>query len=153
MEVYTKKKKKPGHDVSPTPLMATMHKLFFYGTLKRGYPNHWLLNDPNNGLAKFLGEAKLRRRHPLVVGPFNLPALLPVQNEGKEVNGELYELDSKMMKRIDELERHPDWYRRTQTQCVLQDSDEIVDCEVYFRHKDYTDLLQQPTITDYRLQT
>ena len=61
-----------------------LQRVFVYGTLKRGQPNYHLLVDPKNGVAKFLGEAKLTTRYPLVVGSsFSVPLLLPVENQGK----------------------------------------------------------------------
>ena len=61
-----------------------LQRVFVYGTLKRGQPNYHLLVDPKNGVAKFLGEAKLTTRYPLVVGSsFGVPLLLPVENQGK----------------------------------------------------------------------
>lgn len=67
-----------------------LQRVFVYGTLKRGQPNYHLLVDPENGLAKFLGEAKLTKRYPLVVGSsFSVPLLLPVENQGK-VHGTMY---------------------------------------------------------------
>ena len=67
-----------------------LQRVFVYGTLKRGQPNYHLLVDPENGLAKFLGEAKLTKRYPLVVGSsFGVPLLLPVENQGK-VRGTMY---------------------------------------------------------------
>ena len=67
-----------------------LQRVFVYGTLKRGQPNYHLLVDPENGVAKFLGEAKLTKRYPLVVGSsFSVPLLLPVENQGK-VRGTMY---------------------------------------------------------------
>ena len=67
-----------------------LQRVFVYGTLKRGQPNYHLLVDPKNGVAKFLGEAKLTKRYPLVVGSsFGVPLLLPVEHQGK-VRGTMY---------------------------------------------------------------
>lgn len=41
--------------------------VFVYGTLKKGQPNNFLLNDKTKGIAMFLGKAKLIDKYPLVV--------------------------------------------------------------------------------------
>ena len=64
--------------------MASLHRIFVYGTLKRGQPNYFRLQDLKNGLAKFLGEAKLTKNYPLVVASrYNVPVLLNKEGEGK----------------------------------------------------------------------
>ena len=55
-------------------------RVFVYGTLKRGMPNHYLMTS---GKALLLGEAKLTCKYPLVVGKWNCPYLLPAQGQGK----------------------------------------------------------------------
>ena len=54
--------------------MAT-HKLFVYGTLKRGEYNHYRMTNEENGSAVFIGEAKLSEKFPLVV-EYGTPFLL-----------------------------------------------------------------------------
>ena len=62
----------------------SLHRMFVYGTLKKGQPNHFRLLDPTNGVAKWLGAARLVKKHPLVVaGQYNVPALLDKEGEGK----------------------------------------------------------------------
>ena len=46
--------------------------------------------------------------------------------------GELYEVDDAMLNVLDQLEQHPTWYIRTDIKCVLVDTDNVVDCQVYF---------------------
>ena len=58
--------------------------IFVYGTLKKGEPNNYLLNDKTKGFAKFLGKAKLTDKYPLVVATnANVPLLLPKKGLGK----------------------------------------------------------------------
>ena len=49
----------------------------------------------------------------------------------QEIQGELYEVDDKLLAHLDWLEGHPDTYTRTPTQCVLQNTQTPTDCEVY----------------------
>ena len=61
--------------------------IFVYGTLKKGEPNHYLLNDKTIGNSKFLGKAKLIDEYPLVISPnSNVPILLPKKGTGKVSN-------------------------------------------------------------------
>ncbi|MCO5559099.1 hypothetical protein L7F22_012691 [Adiantum nelumboides] len=79
---------------------------FVYGTLKRGFDNHWLMEELMAGShAHFLGYACTKRRFPLVCGPFQVPFLLPSPSPaGHHVRGELYRVDSLAISRLDELE-------------------------------------------------
>lgn len=94
--------------------------LFVYGTLKRGFGNHRLLEDQ-----EFIGEAKtwnkyimLRHGIPYVyeegkayVGEVGYPVQLI---EGSMIEGEFYKVDDEALARIDRLEGHPRWYCRKQ---------------------------------------
>lgn len=52
-------------------------RVFVYGTLKRGQPNHYLMTDANNGSAKFVSNAKTTQKFPLVVATrYSIPFLL-----------------------------------------------------------------------------
>ena len=55
-----------------------------YGTLKRGQPNYFRLQDTANGVAKFLGEARLSEKYPLVVASkYSIPMLLDKPGTGE----------------------------------------------------------------------
>ena len=65
-------------------MAQSLHRIFVYGTLKRGQPNHHILIDPSNGVAKWLGVARLVKKYPLVVAScYNVPFLLDKEGEGK----------------------------------------------------------------------
>ena len=65
-------------------MSTALHRIFVYGTLKRGQPNYSLLTDSTNGIAKWLGAAKLVNKYPLVVASqYNVPFLLDKEGEGK----------------------------------------------------------------------
>lgn len=54
-----------------------LHRVFVYGTLKRGEPNHGLIKDATNGYAKFLGLGRTTVSYPLVIATkYNIPFLL-----------------------------------------------------------------------------
>ncbi|XP_018362593.1 PREDICTED: gamma-glutamylaminecyclotransferase B isoform X2 [Trachymyrmex cornetzi] len=99
---------------------SPLHRVFVYGTLKRGEPNHSLMKDTANGYAKFLGLGKTTVQYPLVIGTkYNIPLLLKKPNTGNYVLGEIYDVDSSMLKRLDELEEHPRFYERTEETVLL----------------------------------
>ncbi|WP_415841932.1 gamma-glutamylcyclotransferase family protein, partial [Myxococcus xanthus] len=84
---------------------STSTRVFVYGTLLGGEPNHRLLRG-----ARLIGPARTQPRFTLYdYGPF--PALA---SRGKHaVEGEVYEVDALMLAALDRLESHPRFYRRT----------------------------------------
>ena len=61
-----------------------LHKMFVYGTLLKGQPNHHVLMNANNGLSVFVGKARLTKKYPLVVASaYNVPYLLPLEGTGQ----------------------------------------------------------------------
>jgi gamma-glutamylcyclotransferase (GGCT)/AIG2-like uncharacterized protein YtfP len=79
--------------------------LFVYGSLMRGEPNHHVLGSS----AVFLGLARTARRYRLLdLGPY--PAL--VEGGTCSIAGELYEIASSTLRKLDRFEGHPDLYRR-----------------------------------------
>ncbi|AKQ68193.1 hypothetical protein A176_005105 [Myxococcus hansupus] len=80
-------------------------RVFVYGTLLSGEPNHRLLRG-----ARRIGSARTQPRFSLYdYGPF--PALA---SRGKHaVEGEVYEVDTFILAALDRLEGHPHFYQRT----------------------------------------
>jgi gamma-glutamylcyclotransferase (GGCT)/AIG2-like uncharacterized protein YtfP len=80
-------------------------RLFVYGSLMRGEPNHHVLGSS----AVFLGLARTARRYRLLdLGPY--PAL--VEGGSCSIAGELYEIASSILPELDRFEGPPDLYRR-----------------------------------------
>ncbi|MFN3430105.1 MAG: gamma-glutamylcyclotransferase [Candidatus Sericytochromatia bacterium] len=80
------------------------HRVFVYGTLLAGEPNHRVLAG-----ARYLGPARTEPVFELVsLGPY--PALVP--GGGVAVVGELYEVDDAGLARLDWLEGYPELYDR-----------------------------------------
>ncbi len=79
-------------------------KVFVYGTLLRGQPNHHLLDDRD-----LISEAATNPNFTLItLGAF--PAM--IQGGSTSVQGELYQVDPATLVALDRLEGHPSFYRR-----------------------------------------
>ncbi|XP_073102248.1 putative gamma-glutamylcyclotransferase At3g02910 [Elaeis guineensis] len=79
--------------------------VFTYGTLKRGFSNHGLIQEMiHSGDAAFVGVARTAGRLPLVCGPYRVPFLLNLPGAGERVRGELYAVSPRGIARMDDLE-------------------------------------------------
>ncbi|KAI4332350.1 hypothetical protein L6164_017267 [Bauhinia variegata] len=84
---------------------GTRSMIFTYGTLKRGFSNHTLLQDlVRTGDAAFVGTYRTAQSYPLVCGPYRVPFLLNIPGSGHPVEGEMYAVSSRGLARVDELE-------------------------------------------------
>ncbi|KAJ4953805.1 hypothetical protein NE237_030637 [Protea cynaroides] len=122
--------------------------IFTYGTLKRGFPNHGLIEDlMPTGDAIFLGSYQTVERYPLVCGPFRVPFLINLRGHGDRVWGELYAVTGKGLERMDELEgTNRGHYERLPVEIVQADEAahgnekkvaEVVRAEAYYAHRSY----------------
>lgn len=83
------------------------HKLFVYGTLKRGLYNHdvYLKLAEQSGAALYLGVATTCDKLALkIVGPRNIPALMEDENAPYNVEGEVYQVTDSTLQAMDILE-------------------------------------------------
>ena len=86
-----------------TPTKTTL--VFTYGTLKRGFSNHVLMQDLiRSGDASLKGVYQTLEKYPLVCGPYRVPFLLNKPGTGHRVTGELYAVSPRGLSRLDELE-------------------------------------------------
>lgn len=79
-----------------------LHRLFTYGTLKRGFGNNRLLER-----SKFLEEATVTGQMRSLGG---FPAV--TLKGDNQVHGEIYEVDDETLKNCDRLEGIPTFYQR-----------------------------------------
>ncbi|XP_042369218.1 gamma-glutamylaminecyclotransferase B-like [Plectropomus leopardus] len=99
-----------------------MTRVFVYGTLKKGQPNHYRMFESTNGKAEFLASARTTQKYPLVIaGTHNLPFLLNIPGKGHSVRGEIYRVDDKMLKFLDEFETVPSMYQRTEVEVEVEE--------------------------------
>lgn len=78
-----------------------MMKFFVYGTLKKGYWNHYILEN-----SKFVGTFLTAPKYDLYLSD-NIPFI----TDGLyQIRGEVYDVNEKVIKNIDWLEDHPNLY-------------------------------------------
>ena len=87
------------------------HRVFVYGTLKRGGSNHPLLAGSG-----FLGKAVTLAAYKMVAASF--PVIMP-DPSGRPVAGEVYSVDDATLARLDQLEREGRSYDRVTIDAVL----------------------------------
>ena len=100
--------------------------LFVYGTLKRGFSNHDFLSGTDS---KFLGKAQTTEPFALYVGNF---PYVTSREPVCPIKGEVYMVDAETLSKIDELEEHPNWYKRGITEVILEDGTAI-EAYIYFK--------------------
>lgn len=94
-------------------ILKRFTKVFVYGTLKKGEPNHHWLTEEKNGVAEYVGGGTSLIKLPLIVATkYNIPFLLNVSGSGHCISGEVYEVDDQMLMNLDDLEDYPKLYDR-----------------------------------------
>lgn len=115
---------------------------FVYGTLRRGFGNHWVMRRAGG---QFVGEATSQTPFPLVID--GLPYLLDHPGEGLRVEGELYRIPDRGWKILDRLEGHPDFYRRRVERFVINES--IIEAWAYFLARESAHLRGLPPVASF----
>ncbi len=99
--------------------------LFVYGTLKRGFYNHYYLEK-----AEFVGEATTVEKFSLYVKGF-IPYVLK-SPKVSYIKGEVYLIDEETLQNIDLLEGHPYEYYREKTLVRLIKNNKTLLAWMYF---------------------
>jgi gamma-glutamylaminecyclotransferase len=93
------------------------HRVFVYGSLRQGFGNHKYYLQ---GRADFQGEGLTAPEYTLL----NLGAFPGVVKAGNTaITGEVYGVSEGLLRELDRLEGHPNFYRRTPI--TLQDGREV----------------------------
>ena len=87
------------------------HRVFVYGTLKSGFPNHYLLEG-----CEFVGAAATVPTYKMIENGF--PVIMP-DPEGTPLAGEIYTVDVDTLARLDEQEREGTSYDRKLIDAIL----------------------------------
>ena len=104
-----------------------------YGTLRKGWGNHRLIAD-----AEFVGKGRTTEK--LVLTQSGIPYVSrdKVNQPGFEANNvvvEIYKVtDPTMMRNLDSLEGHPDWYFRSPVEVQLENEETVV-AEIYLNER------------------
>ncbi|XAR54806.1 Gamma-glutamylcyclotransferase [Bertholletia excelsa] len=127
--------------------------IFTYGTLKRGFANHGLLQSLfSTNDAAFLGTYRTAEELPLVCGPHGVPFLLNFPGSGlgrHRVRGELYAVSDHGLTRLDELEGISVGHYERLPIRLLPDGDSsiggggggatVVEAEAYYAHRSFAE--------------
>ncbi|KAJ8925938.1 hypothetical protein NQ315_009790 [Exocentrus adspersus] len=136
---------------SPPVAPGKLYKVFVYGTLKRGEPNHnWFCSD-REGYYKFLYEAKTVEKFPLIIGTkYNIPLLLYNPGTGNHVRGEVYEVDDRVLAKLDILEDHPNYYVRNLYDVeVINETKDVANVWIYLIKNFRQELLDETFYESY----
>ena len=118
--------------------------VFVYGTLKRGFHNHRVMEDAGG---EFVCTGRTQNQYPLVAQ--GLPYLLNHPGTGKRVEGEIFQVStSEGWDRLDHLEGHPGFYQREVIAIEGVDRD-IYDAWTYFLVGDGRELAGLPHLCAY----
>jgi gamma-glutamylaminecyclotransferase len=127
---------------------GTVHRIFVYGTLKRGFPNHGYMTG-----ATFAGMARTVTAYPLVIGgQWFTPNLLDEPGSGHRVRGELWDVPEAMMPSLDELEsvHLPTGYRRRLIDVSPDDGGAPVAAWTYLRDRRHVAVVHADGLDDYQ---
>ncbi len=97
-------------------------KVFVYGTLRKNLSWHHLLEN-----SEFIGNAITEEKYSMYAD--SIPYVIESEKISNIV-GEVYLVDEKTFKKLDQLEGHPNWYQRKKIAVVLKD--EKIECWIYF---------------------
>lgn len=84
-----------------------MNLLFVYGSLKKNYVNHKFLFH-----SKYIKDIVLPKKGLLLMNDSRYYPHLVLDDNGNDINGELYEVSDSALNFIDNLEGHPDFFKR-----------------------------------------
>lgn len=138
--------------------------VFVYGTLKRGEPNHHVLQpqpgdgpDDPAGKAEFVSRGRTRAKFPLVIATrYNIPHLLDRPGLGFHVEGEVYRVDEAMLQILDAFEDTPNYYQRCSEEILVGpdvDDETPTRCWVYKVCEFGEGILNLPHLQSYSVNT
>jgi gamma-glutamylaminecyclotransferase len=132
-----------------SPSTSGAHKVFVYGTLKRGLYNHRLLERGN---ARFMGEVRTKRaQHVMLLADAGYPYLVKsTTDDARVIDGELYSVDDDTLTLLDELEEvSSGMYTRETIEVERLDGARATEEAYYYLAGDREDLARLPRIEAY----
>ncbi len=99
--------------------------LFVYGTLMTGMKNHSKISHLKfieNGITrdKFYMASLTCSSYPIISNE-----KINFQQQLSEIKGEIYEIDEKTLKSLDDFEGHPEYYTRKLINIIMESTDEF----------------------------
>jgi len=133
--------------------------VFVYGTLKKSFPNHYLLEGKDD--VEFISDGVTVDKYPMVIdSPYKIPFILNDVGKGANIKGEIYKVGKTALAALDKLEDHPNLYKRTDIKVSTikdssivaeQDSANTVTCGCYILHDFKPSMLENELISTYTL--
>ncbi len=125
------------------------YEVFVYATLKHGFPNFHL----NQG-KKLPGRFTTENNYPLyLVGDRHSPWMIDDAGNGEVINGEVYQVDKRQLKKMDKLEsiNKEDGYKRIQIQVKSLKHFHVHDVFCYMKPKQQliVDDIKQGPLSSY----
>eukprot|EP00922_Rhytidocystis_sp_ex-Travisia-forbesii_P039083 GHVS01058184.1.p1 GENE.GHVS01058184.1~~GHVS01058184.1.p1 ORF type:complete len:286 (+),score=44.78 GHVS01058184.1:202-1059(+) len=122
---------------SSTNSNVDKHYVFVYGTLKRGFRNHYNMEHAD---IHYACSGVTVQKLPLYMDPLqrNRPCLANVKGVGHNVRGELYQVTTSQLESLDVFERVPTHYHRellpmqVDADCESEERGRVVSAHVYF---------------------
>jgi len=98
--------------------------VFFYGNFKKGYYNHYLIED-----SVFLGSGRTLEPFALFIDrlPYVTKELPLIQ-----IKGEVYYVDDATLTDLDLINGHPDLYCRELVEIILDTNSSLIQAWLYF---------------------
>ncbi len=107
------------------------HLVFCYGTLKLGF--YWHDKFLGNGKSTFIGPAVTSKDYTLYVEA--LPVVIKERGD-LGAKGEVYEVNDEVLKSLDDLESHPEFYKRELIEVTTSEG-ETLTAWCYMRSKHF----------------
>ncbi len=127
-----------------------MHRVFVYGTLKRGFPND--ISEANG--FHWLGPFRTIEAFPLVVGGrWFSPYLIAEPDEGHRVLGEVFEVDDQGLRELDRMEgtEVANGYRRIRLAIESEDKSTAFDAWTYVKDREMIEGVYSEPMIEYEL--
>ena len=133
------------------------HKVFVYGTLKKGFSNHyWHLGSAED---VFPFASTVKKYAMIVKTGYVYPYILGEHDQGHRILGEVYEVTDSQLTRLDLLEGNPTHYRRELVEIENDENPgEIIKAWMYIKatvtvtdlQEDFIEDFEKPKIDHYR---
>lgn len=125
-----------------------MHKVFIYGTLKRGFPNH----EAGLAEARFLERVRTLEAYPLIVGGrWFSPYLIDEPGQGRRVFGELFAVDAAGLALLDRMEGvgRPEGYHRICVAVARPDDEIALDAWTFVKDRAAIAVIHSAAMVEY----